>query len=68
MDRTVGAPPIADLLGMTLVEFEEGRAVIVAEGTVVHAGRRLATAEGRLTDEATGKLLAHATTGCVLIS
>ena len=130
MDRTVGPPPIADLLGMTLVEFEEGRAVfavepaewmynpigsvhggiaatlldscmgcaihstlgagvgyatsdlqirysrgitvdtgrIVAEGTVVHAGRRLATAEGRLTDEATGKLLAHATTGCVLIS
>jgi uncharacterized protein (TIGR00369 family) len=41
---------------------------VVAEGTVVHAGRRLATAEGRLTVEATGKLIAHATSGCILIS
>jgi acyl-coenzyme A thioesterase PaaI-like protein len=40
----------------------------VAEGTVVHGGRRLATAEGRLTAQDTGKLLAHATTACVLIS
>jgi uncharacterized protein (TIGR00369 family) len=49
--------------GMTV---DTGR--VVAEGTVVHAGRRLATAEGRLTVEATGKLLAHATTGCILVS
>ena len=130
MDGAVGPPPIADLLGMTLIELAEGRAVfavepaewmynpigsvhggiaatlldscmgcaihstlaagvgyatsdlqirysrgitietgrVLAEGTVVHAGRRLATAEGRLTVQATGKLLAHATTGCVLIS
>jgi uncharacterized protein (TIGR00369 family) len=130
MDGAVGPPPIADLLGMSLVEVQEGRAVfavqpaewmynpigsvhggiaatlldscmgcaihstlsagvgyatsdlqiryargitvdtgrIRAEGTVVHAGRRLATAEGRLTEEGTGKLLAHATTGCILIS
>jgi uncharacterized protein (TIGR00369 family) len=130
MDGTVGQPPIADLLGMTLVEVGEGRAVfalepaewmynpigsvhggiaatlldscmgcaihttlpagvgyatsdlqirysrgitvdtgrIEAEGIVVHAGRRLATAEGKLTEAATGKLLAHATTGCILIS
>jgi uncharacterized protein (TIGR00369 family) len=129
-DGTVGAPPIGELLGMSLVEFDHGRAVfavepaewmynpigsvhggiaatlldscmgcaihstlpagvgyatsdlqirysraitvetgrIRAEGTVVHAGRRLATAEGRLTEEATGKLLAHATTACILIS
>jgi uncharacterized protein (TIGR00369 family) len=129
-DGTVGAPPIGELLGMSLVEFDHGRAVfavepaewmynpigsvhggiaatlldscmgcaihstlpagvgyatsdlqirysrgitvetgrIRAEGTVVHAGRRLATAEGRLTEQATGKLLAHATTACVLIS
>jgi len=40
----------------------------VADGTVVHVGRRLATAEGRLTEAATGKLLAHATTGCMLIN
>jgi len=49
--------------GMTV---ETGR--VIAEGTVVHGGRRLATAEGRLTVEATGKLIAHATTGCILIS
>lgn len=130
IDGTVGPPPIADLLGMSLVEAADGRAVfavepaewmynpigsvhggiaatlldscmgcaihttlpagvgyatsdlqiryargitlatgrIVAEGTVVHAGRRLATAEGRLTAQDTGKLLAHATTACLLIS
>jgi uncharacterized protein (TIGR00369 family) len=130
IDGEVGAPPIADLLGMTLVEIGEGRAVfavepaewmynpigsvhggiaatlldscmgcaihttlpagvgyatsdlqiryargmtvdtgrVVAEGNVVHAGRRLATAEGRLTVQATGKLIAHATTACLLIS
>jgi uncharacterized protein (TIGR00369 family) len=127
---TAAPPPIADLLGMTLIEVGEGRAVfavepaewmynpigsvhggiaatlldscmgcaihstlpagvgyatsdlqirysrgitldtgrVLAEGTVVHVGRRLATAEGRLTVQDTGKLLAHATTGCVLIS
>jgi uncharacterized protein (TIGR00369 family) len=130
LEGTVGAPPIADLLGMSLVEIGEGRAVfavepaewmynpigsvhggiaatlldscmgcaihttlpagvgyatsdlqiryargmtvdtgrVIAEGTVVHAGRRLATAEGRLTAEETGKLVAHATTACILIS
>jgi uncharacterized protein (TIGR00369 family) len=130
IDGTVGPPPIADLLGMSLVEVGEGRAVfavepaewmynpigsvhggiaatlldscmgcaihttlpagvgyatsdlqiryargmtvdtgrVLAEGSVVHAGRRLATAEGRLTVEATGKLIAHATTACLLIS
>jgi uncharacterized protein (TIGR00369 family) len=39
---------------------------IVAEGRVVHRGSRLATAEGRLTD-AEGRLLAHATTTCMLL-
>jgi acyl-coenzyme A thioesterase PaaI-like protein len=48
------------------ITLDTGR--IVAEGTVVHGGRRLATAEGRLTAQDTGKLLAHATTACVLIS
>ncbi|MGE0718912.1 MAG: PaaI family thioesterase [Alphaproteobacteria bacterium] len=36
-----------------------------AEGTLVHQGRQLATAEGRLVDAA-GKLLAHGTTTCVI--
>jgi uncharacterized protein (TIGR00369 family) len=38
-----------------------------AEAEVVHRGRRQATAEGRLTDARTGKLLAHATTTCLII-
>lgn len=37
------------------------------EGTVVHRGARLATAEGRLTD-AHGRLLAHATTSCLILA
>ena len=40
---------------------------VLAEGTVVHAGRRTATAEARLTQESTGKLLAHAKTTCLIL-
>jgi uncharacterized protein (TIGR00369 family) len=36
-----------------------------AEGLVISSGRRVATAEGRLTD-ARGRLLAHATTTCLV--
>jgi uncharacterized protein (TIGR00369 family) len=36
-----------------------------AEGKVITAGRRIATAEGRLADTA-GRLLAHATTTCLV--
>jgi uncharacterized protein (TIGR00369 family) len=60
---TTGDLQVRYARGMTV---DTGR--VLAEGTVVHTGRRLATAEGRLTVEATGKLLAHATTGCMLIS
>lgn len=38
-----------------------------AEGKVIHVGRQIATAEGRLTD-ARGRLLAHATTTCLIFS
>ena len=38
-----------------------------ATGTVVHAGRRQATAEARLTDQA-GRLLATATTTCIVLT
>jgi uncharacterized protein (TIGR00369 family) len=37
-----------------------------AEGTVVHCGKTIATAESRLTDEA-GKLYAHATSTCLIL-
>jgi uncharacterized protein (TIGR00369 family) len=39
--------------------------VIRCEGVVIHAGSRVATAEGRVTDAA-GKLLAHGTTTCLI--
>lgn len=39
---------------------------VLADGRVVHAGRRTATAEGRLFAESDGRLIAHATTGCVI--
>jgi len=41
--------------------------VIRAIGSVLHAGSRLATAEGRLVDAA-GKLYAHATTTCIVLN
>jgi uncharacterized protein (TIGR00369 family) len=40
--------------------------LVRCEGTVVHAGSRVATAEGRVTDPA-GKLLAHGTTTCLVL-
>jgi len=38
-----------------------------AEGTVIHRGGRVATADGRLTIAATGKLVAHASTTCLIV-
>lgn len=40
---------------------------VVCEGRVLHAGRRTATAEARLTAEAGGGLLAHAKTTCLIL-
>jgi uncharacterized protein (TIGR00369 family) len=59
--------------GYTTLEFKVSlvRAVttdtgpVRAEGKVITSGRRVATAEGRLTD-ADGRLLAHATTTCLV--
>jgi uncharacterized protein (TIGR00369 family) len=39
---------------------------VLAEGRVVHSGKRTATAEGRLFAESDERLLAHGTTGCVV--
>lgn len=44
----------------------ESTGVVRAEGQVVHAGRRTASAEGRLVDEA-GKLYAHGSTTCIIL-
>jgi len=40
---------------------------IRAEGKVVHRGGRVATAKGRVTREADGKLLAHGTSTCLIL-
>ncbi len=38
-----------------------------AEGEVLHRGRRQATAQARLADRESGKLLAHATSTCMIL-
>lgn len=60
-------------LGQTTLEFKialsraitPATGMVRAEGTVLTRGRRIGTAEGRLTD-ATGRLLAHGTTTCLI--
>jgi uncharacterized protein (TIGR00369 family) len=59
--------------GYTTLEFKisfirgmsKDTGVIRTEGKVINAGRRVATAEARITDP-DGKLLAHATTTCLV--
>jgi uncharacterized protein (TIGR00369 family) len=59
--------------GQTTLEFKislirpitSGMGVIHAEGSVLNRGRRVGTAEGRITDER-GRLLAHGTTTCLI--
>src|SRR3954452_3184358 len=59
--------------GYTTLEFKisfvrgmtEASGVVRTEGRVLNAGRRVATAEGRITD-AKARLLAHATTTCLM--
>jgi hypothetical protein len=45
---------------------ETGR--VVCDASVVHSGSRVATAEGRVYVEETGKLIAHGTTTCIVLS
>jgi uncharacterized protein (TIGR00369 family) len=40
---------------------------VLAEGRVIHRGKRTATAEGRLFVESGETLIAHGTTGCVIL-
>jgi uncharacterized protein (TIGR00369 family) len=44
-----------------------GVARVRAEGEVLYRGRRQATAQAKLTDAESGKLLAHATATCLII-
>ncbi len=57
-----------DLQVRYLRSMQAGEGRVLAEGRVVHAGRRTATAEGRVYLEAEeGVLLAHGSTGCVIL-
>ena len=47
------------------ITLDSGR--VLAEGSVVHRGSKIATAEGRVTEERSGRLLAHATATCILL-
>jgi uncharacterized protein (TIGR00369 family) len=47
------------------ITLDTGR--VLAEGTVIHSGARVATAEGRIFSARTGKLLAHGTSTLLLI-
>jgi uncharacterized protein (TIGR00369 family) len=48
------------------ITTETGR--ILCEGTVVHRGGRVSTAEGRVFAEVDGALLAHGTTTCLIFA
>ena len=66
LDRGVGSTTLEFKISFVRpITPETG--VIRAEGTVVNQGRRVGTAEGRVTD-ANGRLLAHATTTCLILS
>jgi uncharacterized protein (TIGR00369 family) len=41
---------------------------ILSEGTVIHRGGRIATADGRVTRTSDGKLLAHGKSTCMILS
>jgi uncharacterized protein (TIGR00369 family) len=41
---------------------------VLAIGELVYRGSRVATAEGRLVAEESGKLLAHASTTCLIVA
>ncbi len=46
--------------------LSERTGLVTCEGRVVHAGRKVATAEGKLVD-AKGNLLAHGSTTCMIV-
>jgi uncharacterized protein (TIGR00369 family) len=57
----------SDLQVRYIRAMSDGTGRVLAEGRIVHRGRRTATAEGRLLTEDGETLLAHATTGCMIL-
>lgn len=66
LDRTE-AYTTADLTVHLVRPIFAKTGLVTAEGRIVHRGRRVATAEGKLTD-ASGKLLAHGSTTCLIFA
>jgi len=66
LDRGVGYTT-TDLQVRYIRPMSDATGPVLAEGRVVHAGRRTATAEGRLFVASDETLLAHATTGCAIL-
>jgi hypothetical protein len=60
-DRTLPLNTIARTLGYDVIEAATETEEIRAEGVVLSRGRRIGTAEGKITDR-NGHLLAHGTT------
>ena len=56
-----------DLNATFVRRITAGTGRVLCEATVVHAGSRIATAEGRVFALRTGKLLAHGTCTCVIL-
>ena len=66
LEKGVGSTTLEFKISLVrAVTLETGR--IRAEGKVLNCGRRVGTAESRLTD-AQGRLLAHGTTTCMIFS
>jgi uncharacterized protein (TIGR00369 family) len=57
----------ADLQVRYIRAMSDATGRVLGEGRIVHRGRRTATAEGRVFAESDGKLIAHGTTGCVVL-
>jgi len=57
----------ADLQVRYLRAMSDTTGRVLAEGRVIHRGKRTATAEGRLFVESDERLLAHGSTGCVIL-
>jgi uncharacterized protein (TIGR00369 family) len=77
LDSCMGLAILSTLdkgVGSTTLEFKislvrpitPDTGVIKAEGVVLNCGRRIGTAEGRITDR-NGRLLAHGTTTCLIL-
>jgi acyl-coenzyme A thioesterase PaaI-like protein len=64
LDKGVGSRPLS-LKFHSLRPITPQTGAIKAEGVVISRGRRVGTAEGRVTDSK-GRLLVHGTTTCLI--